>query len=243
MAPEPNLSDPRAFARWNEEMARRFDPEAFHRHPNPLIRWLQARRVRLVRDLLDLRPGDCVLEVGCGPGDLLLALPAGAHLGLDLSASMLRRARTRLGPGARLLLADAERLPLDPASFDRVICSEVLEHTLRPRRVLLEIARILRPGGLAVVSVPEEERINRLKDLLWRAPLARRLLRFGPARQGAVEGAYEMARHMDEAWHLHAFSLELLQGLSPPGLTLERVRSLPLAVFPLHRVVVFRRGR
>ncbi len=235
-------ADDATFSAWNEEMARRFDPEAFHHHPNPLIRWVEGQRVRAARRLLALRPHFSLLEVGCGPGDLLLALPPGARrVGLDLSSSLLRRARQRLGAFASFLQGDAERLPLANASFDRVLCSEVLEHVRHPERVLQEIARVLRPGGLAVVSVPEERSIDRVKELLWRSRLDRWIL--GAKAQPGPDAAagYQVERRMTDAWHLHDFSLELLLRLAPPELQLEQVRSVPSRLLPLRRVVAFRR--
>lgn len=221
-------------------MARRFDPEAFHRHPNPWVRAVERARVRAVCALLQAPPGARVLEVGCGPGDLLLALPRDLRsMGLDLSPRLLRRAHERVGPGARLVCADAERLPVGTGSVDRILCSELLEHTLRPARVLAEISRVLRRGGAAVVSVPEEASIDRIKDVLCRLGLRRWLL---GGSQEPASGEYHMASRMSDEWHLHAFSLELLLSLAPAGLVPRCVRAVPFAALPLRWVVRFERG-
>ncbi|MCW5725686.1 MAG: methyltransferase domain-containing protein [Maricaulaceae bacterium] len=117
---------------------------------------------------LDLRPGMRVLDLGCGRGRHLHALYWGetpVHaVGADLSfgeALVAAHGFFSLPPppespdrSAALSAADAGRLPFADASFDRVICSEVLEHVDDPEAVLAEIIRVLKPDGLVAVSVP-----------------------------------------------------------------------------------------
>jgi len=55
-------------------------------------------------------------------------------------------------------------------SFDRVICTEVLEHTTNPEEILGELARLLRPDGRAVITVPNDKLIEGLKGVLRRTP-------------------------------------------------------------------------
>lgn len=58
------------------------------------------------------------------------------------------------GAHASDVIADLHDLPLEDASFDAVVCTEVLEHVAEPQRVLAELRRILRPGGRLLVTVP-----------------------------------------------------------------------------------------
>ncbi len=117
-------------------------------------------------EVFGLAPGDRVLDVGCGEGRHTLAVAmAGAArpVGLDqdrdgLTTSrrkheQLRRAAVPIGDIA-LVAGDALHLPLADASFDKVICSEVLEHLPEYHGALREICRVLRPGGTLAVSVP-----------------------------------------------------------------------------------------
>jgi ubiquinone/menaquinone biosynthesis C-methylase UbiE len=114
-------------------------------------------------DLLDVREGLSILDVGCGGGYLLrkAAHRTSLALGVDLAESRLRAIRDgpagscRSGcPPIELAVADGQRLPFADASFDRIICTETLEHVADAQLALSELARVLRPGGRLAISVP-----------------------------------------------------------------------------------------
>ena len=98
-----------------------------------------------------------VLDLGCGPGNstthLRSAVGAGA-VGADISPRMLRRARRRDGL-LSLLCADGTRLPVRSGSLDAVTLHSVLYLLPDQRGALAEIARVLRPGGRAVLLEPQ----------------------------------------------------------------------------------------
>ncbi|GGS67001.1 methyltransferase [Streptomyces griseoviridis] len=109
---------------------------------------------------LGLRPGDRVLDAGCGTGRALPPLraavgPSGVVVGADLTPAMLRAAR-RAGRDrdGRLLLADACRLPLRSRSLDAVFAAGLIAHLPRPEEGLAELARVVRPGGVLAVFHP-----------------------------------------------------------------------------------------
>ena len=123
------------------------------------FRWYAPRR--RLEDTVRLAaraPAARVLEIGCGDAVLLeavtRALPGRPVLvaGVDVSSGRLVRARERVE--GRWAASVAEALPLAPATFDLVLCCEVLEHLRAPRAALDEIARVLAPGGRTVLSVP-----------------------------------------------------------------------------------------
>ena len=102
-----------------------------------------------------------ILDVGCGLGYLTEKIGEGFFCtGLDLDFNSLKNNRLR---GLKnMLKADASNIPFPDKTFDVIICSEVLEH-LPPeidKRVLKEMARILRPGGIILLSVPSLEGIR-----------------------------------------------------------------------------------
>ena len=91
-----------------------------------------------------------LLDLGCAEGFLLDRLQIGG-IGADMNAERLRIAKQR---GLKVCLADGGRLPFPDASFDTVICMEVLEHVPDMRMLIHEVHRVLRPGGHWVISVP-----------------------------------------------------------------------------------------
>lgn len=120
--------------------------------------WWLAGKYRIIEDVLarEFRPSrerPFVLDLGCGPGNLLDVLSAhGETFGSDFSADALRFCRGR--GHQRLLRADFHSLPVKSDSFDLVTSIDVLEHLQDDRSAIAELQRILRPGGLLVVSVP-----------------------------------------------------------------------------------------
>jgi len=103
---------------------------------------------------------DHVLEVGCGPGHLSLRLARDHGLrvtGLDLDPGMIEQACTNAarygGDSANLdfVVADVAALPFADASFDLVVSTMSMHHWDDPPRGLAEIARVLRPGGRALI--------------------------------------------------------------------------------------------
>lgn len=113
-----------------------------------------------------LQPGDAVLDLGCGEGRHVIAAYAEhavTAVGVDLGAADLRTAQQRMqafdepaNPDKQwlFLCANGLRLPFADASFDKVICSEVLEHVPDYEAMLREIDRVLKPGGTFCASVP-----------------------------------------------------------------------------------------
>ena len=108
-------------------------------------------------DLLGLRPGDRVLDVGCGSGVVTRAIarrvaPGGRVTGADPSAAFLDIARryaqeSGLGEFIEWREADCRALPFADASFDAVIVATVLAHVPDAEKAVAEMARVTRPGG------------------------------------------------------------------------------------------------
>jgi SAM-dependent methyltransferase len=126
--------------------------------PDP---WAWRRRRALL--LREARPGERVLDLGCGTGRFVAALgDAGADpVGVELAETALERARRNV-PGADLrLVAPDGSLPLGHGEVDLVWCSEVLEHVPDTVAFLTEVRRVLRQGGRLLVTVPDHGRLKR----------------------------------------------------------------------------------
>jgi ubiquinone/menaquinone biosynthesis C-methylase UbiE len=85
------------------------------------------RRV-LVAEYVRPEPGDRLLDIGCGPGDMLDALPAVAYTGVDLNQSYIDAARARHGDRGEFLCADARTVDFPDASFELVSVVALLHH-------------------------------------------------------------------------------------------------------------------
>jgi ubiquinone/menaquinone biosynthesis C-methylase UbiE len=135
-------------------------------------RWREYLRVTIDATLAALpsAAGASVLDIGCGTGLLLERLiardPTARPTGVDVTPEMLAVARHRLGSRARLLLADGAGLPFPSGSFDLAATSSVLHHWTRPAAALAEIARVLEPGGVLVLTDWRADHVpTRLRDI------------------------------------------------------------------------------
>lgn len=121
---------------------------------------LAGRLAQLAATVLSLVPaGGELLDLGCGSGDLARHLAAEGYrmTGCDISPRMLEQAAAAdLGRAVRwvALEPDWRSLPFAQASADAVVAASVFEYLADPARVLAECARVLRPGGVLLCTVP-----------------------------------------------------------------------------------------
>jgi ubiquinone/menaquinone biosynthesis C-methylase UbiE len=132
-----------------------------------------------VRQIInELRPAS-LLDVGCGNGGFLSLVRDGNRMlaGADLSPEMITVARQRLGETVDLRVADSEHLPWDTGTFDCLTCNYSFHHYPNPGVVLLDMRRVLKPGGYLVMSDPWFP-----GPLRWFANVAVRFSKLGDVR-------------------------------------------------------------
>lgn len=129
---------------------------------NPGIRYVYVRRLETIMSMLPQVEGKRVLDAGCVCGVVALELAKRAKhvVGVDMSPSAIdfgKKLAQFLGyENVQLEVGDVENLELGEGSVDLVVCTEVLEHLLRPERALREFYRVLNKNGKSVVSTPCE---------------------------------------------------------------------------------------
>ena len=105
-----------------------------------------------------LPAGAAVLDAGCGTGGLLLrsrtVLPEATWSGVDLMPLACDLARRRCGPAIDIRQGSVTALPYENGSFDAVVSLDVICQIRDPENAVAEFARVLRPGGVAVINVP-----------------------------------------------------------------------------------------
>ncbi len=143
---------------------------AFHPSGGLKAQLLKQLRLRDARTLLaGLPPGVRVLEIGCGTGDLLVALrQLGADvMGVEPNAAAAKAAHENYGLTVEIGMLDD--VTLAPAQFDLVLMKYALEHVHSPRETLAAISALLKPGGYGVFWVPNADSFDaRLFRDYWR---------------------------------------------------------------------------
>jgi len=129
-----------------------------------LMRWMRRRKLIQRRMLIERYSGrktGRVLDVGCATGLFLHEMELGGWqtAGVELAASATEYARVRFG--LDVFQGQLDQAPFSPASFDVVTFWDVLEHTFSPSAELTRAARLLRPGGLIAINIPNWHSLDR----------------------------------------------------------------------------------
>ena len=214
------MSAPIDVEAFNDRLAREHPIDDYYaRSPLP-IRLIERRRLSIIREMIGDGAGQEVAEIGSGGGHVLRMFPAARLTAIDVSEVFLDTARKNLaGFDARFVKGEVDKLDLPSATFDRIICTEVLEHTVDPAAILATIARLLRPSGVAVITVPNDPLINRLKQVVKRTPV-------GWALGNRIEWGGDI-------YHLHQWTPDEFERLLRPHFRVTDRQSAPHAALPI----------
>jgi 2-polyprenyl-3-methyl-5-hydroxy-6-metoxy-1,4-benzoquinol methylase len=182
-----------------------FDIEAWsppHDEP-PMRAWWRGLRASAFRWV---PPGVRVLDVGCGFGESLgyhRARGCDAH-GVEADRNILRVAQ-RHGLNVKVGLFDASNY--EPASFDVVTLDQVIEHVAEPLAVLQGVHRVLKPGGMAVLSTPNADgwgaRLFGARWIHWHAPYHLQFFSHASMSHSATQSGFRLERRVtvtNAAW-------------------------------------------
>lgn len=162
--------------RWNELAKRSSSDFQADRGTALRIDELEQREARQFIKAVDPKPGDFILDAGCGTGahfSQIGPLVAGIA-GVDLSEEMLKRAERRISveriPNVRLLHGDITKIEFPSGTFDKVICTSVLQYLNdgECERALLELVRVCKDGGTIVIHAKNRSSLYGLSLRLLR---------------------------------------------------------------------------
>jgi 2-polyprenyl-3-methyl-5-hydroxy-6-metoxy-1,4-benzoquinol methylase len=216
---EPTMRDVDVEA-LNDRLAREHPSDDYYANSPWPIRMVERRRLGIIRRFVGDAAGLEIAEVGSGGGHVLRMFPDARLTAIDVSDVYLESARKNLaGYDVRFIKGEIDKMDRPPANFDRVICTEVLEHVVDPDSVLAAIARMLKPSGVAVITVPNDPLILRVKSLIRRTP-ARWL--FGDRIEWG-----------GDTYHLHRWTPDEFERVLTRHLRVTDRRYAPLRLLPL----------
>lgn len=191
---------------------------------------LKRRALTILREL-DVKDSDRVLDCGCGDGFYLHLISKISNCelyGLDVDPNALESAKRNLaGRKITLIQGDVTSIPFDDNFFDKIVLSEVLEHIPDDAKALKEIKRVLKPGGIALITVP-----NRNYPFLW-DPINKSMEFF-------------VGRHIKDGfwsgiWHQHLrlYTIEDIKALvEKTGFELVKIQGLTHYCLPFNHFLV-----
>jgi ubiquinone/menaquinone biosynthesis C-methylase UbiE len=207
--------------RVNDELAASHSINDYYDKSLFLIRWIQQARLRIIRDMVAEAAGDRILEIGAGGGHVLKMFKQSHLTAVDVSSKFQEIARENLrGYDAQFFHGEVQNLGLPAESFDKIICTEVLEHVPEPEPVLREIGRLLKANGRAVITVPNDPMINRGKQLVRRTPI------------GWLIG--DRLNWGGDKYHLHQWRPNEFESYLSRFLVVQRSQPAPFHGLPIH---------
>jgi uncharacterized protein (TIRG00374 family) len=135
-------------------------------------RYFQRRRTDTIKQMLEAKNSEVILDIGCGSGVQIRALGLDSPtllIGMDVNRNALLYAKSKEIPHSEFILADAEQLPFKKNTVNRIICAEIIEHLHEPAKMIAESQRVLDNDGRIVITTPNERSIWGIYEFFWDA--------------------------------------------------------------------------
>jgi 2-polyprenyl-3-methyl-5-hydroxy-6-metoxy-1,4-benzoquinol methylase len=204
----------------NDRLAREHPIDDYYQRSPLPIRMIEQRRLAIIRDLVGPFAGLRLAEVGSGGGHVLRMFREAKLTAIDASSVYLEAARKNLvGYDITFVKGEIDKLDLPAASFDRIVCSEVLEHCEDPEAMLAAMARLLAPDGAAVITVPNDPLILQLKAIVRRTPIGWLLA--------------ERIQWGGDRYHLHRWTPRAFESLLTRHFRVDARRHAPIDSVPI----------
>lgn len=190
------------------------------------------RRVRTVVGYLELKEEDTILDCGCGEGlylSIINNLSNCRLYGFDFDEEALKKAKVIIRPDSvRLCRGNIYQLPYEDSSFDKIILSEVLEHLPDDLKALREVKRVLKRGGIILITVPNHnypffwDPINKILEVFCRRHIG----------SGFWAGLWNQ--------HLRLYYPSQIRDLAEKaGLVIEKMEALTHYCFPFNHLFLY----
>jgi ubiquinone/menaquinone biosynthesis C-methylase UbiE len=163
----------------------------------------------LIIDLIDPRPGDKILDAGCGTGKYTFEFSRnGADVtGVDFSEKIIEIAKKK-NPEVKFVLADLkEKIPFNSKFFGKINCSQVFQHIEQPCSVLIEFKRLIKKNGIAVFSVTHP-------DMDWEY-----------YRKNIPKNNFDLSNHA--VFYKHEF-FDYIEAIKKARLNIVKMQSVPI---------------
>ena len=134
------------------------------------------RRVKTIMDAISPKPGELILDIGCGVGTFAYRCASAGVLsvGIDYSIESIKAARALcarydVGKNTRFVVANGKAMPFKDLYFDKIVAADFIEHITdeEKRKMLGEIKRLLKPEGIAVIFTPNGTR-EKISNIYWK---------------------------------------------------------------------------
>jgi ubiquinone/menaquinone biosynthesis C-methylase UbiE len=179
----------------------------------PDLEFLFSQMTNITLKRVDSRPGEKIVDVGCGRAldALKLALNGAEVIGVEPSKVMLDHAKARSNGKVALVQAVAEYLPLAENSIDKVVCKGALDHFSHPGRAMEEFARVMKVDGEVIISLFNFSSLGfRMGRMTWKILRRGSSVLWEPPSDHTYKFDYKKLKTMAEA----QFKVKSAQGVS-----------------------------